>query len=341
VSSTARASAASARLAAVLVVAIGAPACAGDERTPKEQLTAALEELQARFDSGDLDQVCAGMTPAARERATGSPGTAGCPRAVARLLSPGRRVTSSARAARRRVLAVELRGERATATVTLNDRIPGALELARRDGRWKLDDLAVHPIPAKSTWDEATGTSSEGFSVYRVAAGRRAPCPQITRISQAGGGAVDGGCALTVTSPSAPFILLSAFGDFEIARCRGRYLLYVDNSSNVFAHEVEFSGKPPCRRIAHCKDKETGLRYPWQGQRVPSGAGVVALLNDICVNTPAGRVRGLQVTELRRRQGDWTARPPDYPVGAGSIQIGGRWDVEPDGLEFGPPRRRP
>jgi hypothetical protein len=290
-------------------------------QSPEEQVSAAIADLGRRFKAGDLVGVCGELTSRARARATGSTEVGECSRALGHLLAPHARSASIQRSGRRRVMAVEVKGATAKAIVTLNGRMPGSLRLVRRGGGWKLDDLRVRPLPRRSTWKETRQIAN--LSPLRRRGARRERCPAITMVTQTGAGGVRGGCSFGVTSDDASFLMLTALGDFD--------------ETNVIVHEVEFSGPPPCDRIGHCQDGETGLRYPWQGNGIPTRRPGVVLQIDICVNTPFGRVRGLQITELRRLHRNWTALSVDYPVGDRSMQIGGRWDVRPDDLAFGPP----
>ena len=63
------------------------------------------------------------------------------------------------------VRGIRVEGDRATASVTLTPRIPGEVELRRRDGRWRLLDVRVTPVPERSTLAIA-GRAGDDLAVW-------------------------------------------------------------------------------------------------------------------------------------------------------------------------------
>lgn len=239
------------------------------------------------------------------------------------------------------VRGIRVEGDRATASVTLTPRIPGEVELRRRDGRWRLLDVRVTPVPERSTLAIA-GRAGDDLAVWDLTGGKRFECPPVTRIDTEGDAAVDGGCAFGVTSKAAPLIVSTLFGDQRLATCRGLFRFHVLPPRQVVFDHVLFGGPGACRSTSRCRHGETGLTYPWQGERLARPDGESAIRVDLCVNTPAGRIRGLQMLELEDRGGDARLRPYDHPAGASSVRLLGSWDVRPDRLRLGglraPPR---
>lgn len=131
---------------------------------------------------------------------------------------------------------------------------------------------------------------------------------------------------------------LTALGDFAVAHCRSNLVLNAaSNSTGLLADHIEFGGPGLCNRVRHCADGETGLRYPWQGNKLegPFSPTVDAKF-DICLNTPIGRARGMLYLRLTRRGDGWVAATHDYPIGESSVRLSGRWTVSPDGFRMGP-----
>jgi len=283
-----------------------------------------MAELRQLHRAGDARGICALMTDTARTRATGSPRIGACGDKLAELLVKRRQSTSRMRTGSRELKSLRVTGSNATAIVALNELVPGVIRMVERDGAWKLDSLAVRPLQARSKSKRVVEGTSESFSDFREWAGRQGLCPPVEAVR-------NGSCSLEVSASAAPLILLTALGDFEVARCAAVYRLYID-TINIIGHDVEFFGSPRCSRMEICRDRRSGLRNPWWGNKVPGADGVVALRLNVCLETSDGRVAGMQFLELRRDGRAWRLRPADYPVGESSLQIGGRWRVEPRGV---------
>lgn len=233
------------------------------------------------------------------------------------------------------MIAVSARGDRAQAIVTLNKRVPGRLRLVKRDGEWKLTRVTAAPIPERSRWRLA-GARVAPVVLARMRDERRTPCPRLAPVDRNAHDPTRGGCAFRVTSRDVPVLLLTAFGDFRIARCSASFdLSMAPNLLGLLADRIAFAGPGLCDEMKRCADGETGLRYPWQGDKLgkrtrpPFDAQL-----DICVNTPLGRARGMQFFRVVKDGKTWTVKPHDYPIGASSIQLGGRWRVAPAGFDL-------
>jgi hypothetical protein len=224
--------------------------------------------------------------------------------------------------------------------VTLHEHEPGELRFVERGGRWKLVDLAITPVPDRSSWTLASDTLNESFRVLRARGARRVPCPPVTRIAHSGEDPVRGGCALRFRDDDMALLTLTVVGDFVAARCRSSFSLNVASNTTLLADHIEFGGPGPCADVRRCADGETGLRYPWQGDKRKGPFSPALNMNlDICVNTPFGRARGMLYFRLGRRAGRWVAVPHDYPIGYSSVQLSGAWEVEPDEFEMRPAAR--
>jgi hypothetical protein len=300
------------------VVATASIAC-GDEPDVEEQVGAALAEIRDDFDAGRIASACARMSVGA-----------GCREKLRLLRERAQPSTSSLRSGRREVVDVRSKGGRATAVVTLNKRVDGRLRFARRGGEWRLADIGVRADPKRSRWKPATGQLRD-FSLPKM---RLAACSQMRRILHHGRHPVRGGCVLRFSSDDMAIVMLSAFGDFTVARCSMRFDFHAaSNTLGTLADDIDFRGPGICARARPCADGETGLRYPWQGDGLTgSFSDGVHLRFDICINTPLGRARGMLHYRLVERDGELTARTYDYPIGESSIQLVGAWQVEPDEL---------
>jgi ketosteroid isomerase-like protein len=135
-----------------LVVLAGALVGCGDDR---EQVQAAVVDLQRAFVAGDLDRVCALLTPDARRHVGAIAHDVGLDprdrtpcRADLRIVVERARRSPDWRArARRAVGDVHVDGDSATATVTLGDGAESTVPLARVDGVWRVDAI-YGDIPA-------------------------------------------------------------------------------------------------------------------------------------------------------------------------------------------------
>lgn len=300
--------------------------CGNEPADPGAQMQAELDELRVALAAGDAARVCARVAEAA------------CPKVARYLIEHGRPDVTPLRSGRRTVIDVDRVRDRAVATVTLNERIPGRLGFLQRDGEWRLTGLAVRPDEGRSRWRWATNSQVESFRAGRMRAGERAPCPPVTAIVHAGHSAVRGGCRFRVASRRTRVVMLTALGDYEVARCASSHLLHIaSNTTAILADRIRFGGHGLCKRIRRCRDGETGLRYPWQGSKLRGRfAPPLHMQLDICVNTPLGRARGMFHFELTRDGDRWTAMPSDYPIGASSIQFGGASTFKPGGLMLRP-----
>jgi len=300
------------------VVATASIGC-GDEPDVGEEVGAALEEIREDFDAGRIASACARMT-------VGS----SCREKLRLLRERAQPSTSSLRSGRRDVVGVRSEGGRATAAVTLNDRVSGRLRFVRRGGEWKLADIGTRANPKRSRWKPATGELQDP-SLPKM---RLAGCPLMTRILHHGRHPVRGGCTLRFASDDMAIVMLSAFGDFTVGRCSMRFDFHAaSNTLGTLADDIDFGGTGICARARPCADGETGLRYPWQGDDLTGSLSAgVHLRFDLCINTPLGRARGMLHYRLVERGGELTARTYDYPIGESSIQLVGGWQVEPDEL---------
>ncbi len=312
-----------------LAVACGSAiaSCGGGEPDPKEQVGAALAALQADFDAGHVERACAQTTLGP-----------GCRATVRFLVDRGTPNHSRMRSGERRVTDVKVRGSQATATVTLNERVDGSLRFVRRGGDWKLAGLGVKPDLERSRWKDAPAMERSSPPDPTPLA-----CPPITRYVHRGYSAVRGGCELRFSSDDVAIVMLSAFDDVAIAECSAAFTVHVSaNTTATLADQIKFRGPGACGQIRRCRDGETGLRYPWQGD-LPRGplANGMHLRFDICVNTPFGRARGMFHYRLIRRGSEVIAQAYDFPTGDRSIQFVGAWDVEPDDFDRRPARVKP
>jgi hypothetical protein len=312
-------------VAALLAAASAAGAACGGDADPgaEEQVAAALREVRASFAAGDVGGVCARTS-----------GVASCDRTVRFLVDRAKRRGRGATAPGG-LVDVRLAGGRATAIVGLKPRIPGAVRFVEEDGAWKLADLRVRPLLARSRWRAASG-QIEAIQIAQTRGGRRVVCSPWVFDKGAREPARDSGCTFRVASAGAPVTMLTAFGALEVARCRAGYSLAGDGLAGISVDRVGFAGPGLCAEIAHCRHGETGLTYPWQGSKAEGPYRPIHFAIDICVNTPLGRVRGMSHWRLTRRGRDWAIAPYDYPVGESSIQLGGLWDLRPDDLRIRP-----
>lgn len=284
----------------------------------EKQVAAAYAKLKDDFEAGHVKRVCGGMTASSR-----------CPAIVRFLRARGEVSTSRVRSGERRVLAVDVRGARATALVTLSKRVPGRLNFVRHDDAWKLTSVDMSADLQRRRWRAVPAVLEDPWPEPK-----KLSCPPIVDISRGSDRAVRGGCVLHFEGDDVAVVKLTAFGDFVVARCSVGFDLHASsNSSATLADGVEFGGPRLCARIRRCQDGETGLRYPWQGD-VPRGTleEGMHLRVDVCLNTPLGRARGMLHYLLVREDGELVAKPFDYPIGDRSIQLVGEYDVEPDGF---------
>lgn len=307
-----------ARTVALLGVLCAGALVAGcaDEADPEREIVATLQEIRTDFDAGRVRRACARMAVGPR-----------C-RAILRLLADRAAPSaSSVRAGERKVVEVQVRRGVATAVVTLSERVPGRLRFVEAEGGWKLADVGVRADLRRSRW-KALPASFGGSRPEP----KRLACPPITRIVHHGVAPVSGGCSLRFSTDDMAVVLLTAFGDFEVARCAfGLTFHAASNTTATLADRIRFRGHGICSKVRACPDGETGLRYPWQGDPVRGSlAAGMHLRFDVCVNTPLGRARGMLHYDLVNRGDNLVARPHDYPIGESSVQFVGVWDVQPD-----------
>lgn len=310
---------------ALLCVSLSS-ACGQEIAAPEERIQAQIDAMRSAFEARDVAGVCA-LTTAPR-----------CPATIGYLLEHGRASTSPARSGKRDVVEVTVDGRLATAIVTFHDRIPGLLRFRERGDGWKLADVSLSPVEARSSWRWVTATGIESFRSWRMRGSRSVPCPPITSIAHAGMAAVRGGCRFQVANSDLAVLMFTALGDFEVARCAGSHMLHIaSNSTAILADRIRFLGPGICGPIQHCEDGETGLRYPWQGSKLRGRfTPPLHMQIDICVNTPLGRARGMLHFQIARNGRSWTATPYDYPIGESSIQFSGSSRMSPGGLETRP-----
>jgi hypothetical protein len=304
-------------MALACVVATTSIGC-GDEPDVGEEVGAALEEIREDFDAGRIASACARMTVAAS-----------CLEKLRLLRERAQPSTSSLRSGRRDVLDVRSERGRATVAVTFSERVGGRLRFIRRSGEWRLADIGLKADLTRLRWKPAM-VADRDPSLQEIP--RR--CPLITRVRHHGRDPVHGGCVLRFASDDMAIIMLTAFGDFTVARCSMRFDFHTaSNTFGTLADDIDFGGTGICTKARPCADGETGLRYPWQGDDLAGSLSVgLHLRFDLCINTPLGRARGMLHYRLFKRGRDLVARTYDYPIGESSIQLAGAWEVEPDNL---------
>lgn len=295
-------------------IALGATviACGDDESAGPDgrgDAAAALERIRTDFDAGRVAAVC---------RTVAQPR---CRELVAFLRERPAADGSAADPARHEPLGVRVAGDRATIRIALGGGIDGRVRMVSRGGEWKLAGIATRPDPGPRPWEP----SREAVKTPLV-------CPRISAIAHRGRDAVRGGCAVRLRGPETSLVMLTAFGDFVVARCSLDFTINLSsNVTDVLADAIVVRGPGICRGTRRCADGETGLRYPWQGD-LPRGApsAGMRLRFDLCVNTPLGRVRGMWHYRLVRRDGEVLVRAYDHPVGESSIQLLGTWTADRD-----------
>ena len=146
-------------IVAIPVLALGfAVGGCGEEETEEDRVVAAVEQLQEDLADGDFRAVCEGMTERPK-RQIGSIGHRRKPTECRFDLSDYVRQMKESgavygrdedlrRARRPQVTDVNVRGDRAVATMTLRGE-PFRVPLAKREAAWKLDDFfgAIGPPP--------------------------------------------------------------------------------------------------------------------------------------------------------------------------------------------------
>lgn len=122
------------------VLAAGGVSCGGSDEA---RIRSAIDDVQAAFEDGDLAGVCDSMTDAARMhvRSIGHKSKGSCARSLRTVYAAIAKERRRPRATEREVLAVEVDGDEASATVSFGGGSKGTVPLAKEGDEWKVDGL--------------------------------------------------------------------------------------------------------------------------------------------------------------------------------------------------------
>jgi hypothetical protein len=129
-------------LATGLTLVLAAPGCGGDSNDDEKRIRTAYTQLQGRFEARDSKGVCDRISEGARKQ-VGSLGHATPTTCVTdvRQLFKWIKPAGTSKAARPKVMAVAMDGEKATVTAGLGGDAHGKVRFVEEDGQWKLDSF--------------------------------------------------------------------------------------------------------------------------------------------------------------------------------------------------------
>jgi ketosteroid isomerase-like protein len=124
---------------------------AGDETDEGDRVRAVVTGMYSDFAAGDAAGVCSVMTDSAQEqiaRSTVDSKSASCKAGLGNFLAAAQRSGALKQAEAVRVGSVDVKGDTATATITLSGRT-GTIQLIKENGSWRFGSTPVGAQPAK------------------------------------------------------------------------------------------------------------------------------------------------------------------------------------------------
>jgi hypothetical protein len=303
---------------------------------PKSPVTDAVNDLQDGFIAGRENQVCARMTKAARTQAGemghGDPTT--CPRDVRRVVGMIGKGGGWRNEGKPRVDEVEVAGDRATATIALDDGWRADIPFTKDARRWKLAGFfgtsPAHASKVGAAIQKASFPPPAGPGIeVSDGDGGRCTTPSVKRYPR-----ISGGCKLTASSrEELDMTVLTPFGDFKFDECTVEYRIFVDGAGRTWTHDFDVAGHgDACGDVNQCFDEDEDL-LPWRGRIRDDGHGGFIHVMDVCLFTCVGQFTGELVMRLSQDGDRWRTELADAD-GATGFRFTGPLAVRSDGLEI-------
>jgi hypothetical protein len=352
--------------AAVLVawslLVAGLAACGGDDGTTQDrpviqpvlresgsarEVAQTVRTLQRAFVDRDPVGICRLTSKSAQKQAgKGAHSTVTtCPRDVREFFAAIRRGGGWREGSLPSVVAIDVEGDRATATVATDVSDRTDLPLVHEEGRWKLDAFFGTPVPqAKQVTEELREAR---FPAQRAAAvtvsehdGRS--CGEL---SDARYPVVSGGCRFRVRSTDAVFDVKTVFGEFKLADCRLSYHVLVDGAGRTWVDKLEIAGSPKvenaCGDINSCWKMMTNSAggrqaayLPWKGRISGDGDGGFTHTVDVCMATCVGYFVGELRVPIRADGKEWRVDGARAAIGPSGLEMDSRMTVDATGLRL-------
>jgi hypothetical protein len=310
--------------------------------TREGDVVAAVRDLQRSFASSDWKALCRGLSESARRQmkriADGSHD--GCLKDLSEAIKVINRGDPIRHVAEPQLGEVVVDGDRAAATVLLNDDRPHEAPLVE-DGRWKLDSFFGTPEAAVRRLVESDARSRPFPPANGVTATTPAgdPCSDF---SEAGYPAITGKCSIQITGGEVELTILTVFGDFKLADCELGYEAVVDRDARTWTTSFTLGpkdGSSDCANVVRCRGKRGA--QPWKGRvrgDVGDSYGIYSYSHvmDACLTTPMGHYAGTLEVLLIASQDEfelnpkksWRAEAVDADVGVSGLRLEGRFDID-------------
>lgn len=316
-----------------------------EEPSPERAVARVVRRMQAAFAAGDLGGVCEYLS----EKAKLQVGTAGhgtpstCRYDVARWLPTLRE--GGFYDDDTDVVAVELVGDRAVATVAKDLRHQVDVYFRRIDGAWRLETFFGEPDQRARNYpgevEQGAFPPAVGPPVLASDA-RGNPCP---RLDAAAFPRVSGGCTFSVSTPrAATLTVATAVGELDLSDCLIHYQARVDAQGRTwidrFAIDRDVGEFNACGDVYSClmdadvDNPADTSQIPIRGRLVSTGGAGFVHKIDICVASCLGYFVGrLDITFVHGSRG-WRAEAADASVGRSGLRFDTPFEVETRGLQL-------
>lgn len=305
---TGRSSAAIVMAAVVVAVSGATTGCSGeDSASGAADPAAAIRDAQDAFAAGDAAATCDRIAKDAGTIEHGTPTS--CERAVRHLFGAMPRGRWS-KGERPHVARVDAEGGRATAIVEDQAGRAAKVRLAKVDGSWRQAALIGMPLREFDEFEDhlrAFDLPASRSKPINVVDGSGAPCPPLRNGNYP---RVKGGCVVEVSGRNVPIRLLTAFGEFELAKCTVGYRIAVSPSGRTWTSKVTFQDflLEACSKLEPCLTNAWAFK-PWAGQLESDGDGSYTHRMLICLRTGVGLLGGELVMRLTRDGDGWKVKP--------------------------------
>jgi hypothetical protein len=311
------------------VIGIAAAGCsAGCGKSDEEKIRTTLADLQSALVERDVEAACALTTSGAHRRVgeVGHSSPTTCPQDIRRftrslIVTPDdpRRLTPT-------VGAVTVKGDRAAATLLLNDRTFSDVPLVKNGDGWKVDALF-----GDLERDSRIGTGADADRAVEVRRGRgtngandRPVCPSLREhppIEDSDGKPrpgypprYSGGCLMRA-SGELTLYSLNVAEDMRFGRCEISFTLRVSGTGDVTVEDYVVDGTTPCNDAETCVTT-ADVPFAWRGRITARVNGKPRLHLAICLDTCMGRFAGPATIDLSQNaDSTWRADATNVHVG--------------------------
>lgn len=324
------------RAALVAAIALGGAligsSCGGDADDERAAVRT-VAQVQRAFAAGNIDAVCAGMTPAARKQAGafahGRPGACGGDLREAFAVA----MPNAVRGTRPppRVGGAVVDGSRASATAEADAGGRFQVPLERSAGRWRIASFfGTAPSAAKAA--AAAGgrrpypAASDGEAV-EIADETGLPCFPLIVDSPT---QVGGGCTLTVQGDAVRLLIDTPFGRYDFGKCTLLYRVAAGPTGRAWTIDQNLDSpyNNGCADFLPCTNT-AGENLPWKGRITAAADGGFRHEMAVCLDTCVGFYAGKLVLRLERRGGRWVVIADGARVGESGLALYGRMGLEP------------